>query len=41
MLELSVSKNMKSMTHVKGGGSREGRDTFMSKTKCLQSWVGW
>ena len=25
---------MKSMLHMKGGGSREGSGTFMSKTNC-------
>ena len=36
MFEFSVSKDMKSMLHRKGGNSdsREGSDTFMSKTNC-------
>ena len=32
--EFCVSKDMKSMFHKKGGGSREGSDTFMSNTNC-------
>ena len=32
--ELSVSKDMKSMLHMKGGGSREGIGTFMCNIKC-------
>ena len=34
MFEFSVSKDMKSMIHWMGAGSREGRGTFMSKTNC-------
>jgi hypothetical protein len=32
MFEFCVSKDMKSMLHKRGGGSREGSDTFMSNT---------
>jgi hypothetical protein len=32
MFEFSVSKDMKSMPHRKGGGNREGSDKFMSNT---------
>ena len=34
MFEFSVSKDMKSMLHRKGGGSREGSGTFLSNTIC-------
>jgi hypothetical protein len=34
MLEVSVSKDMISMLHKKGGGSREGSGTFMFNTNC-------
>ena len=34
MLEFSVSRDMKSMVHKKGGGSREGSGTFMPYTNC-------
>ena len=30
ILEIGVSKDMKSMLHVKGGGNMEGSGTFMS-----------
>ena len=33
MFEFGVSKDMKFMLHVKGGGSKEGSGTFMSSTK--------
>ena len=37
MFECSASKDMKSsMLHMKGGGSREGSDTFMSDTNYQQ-----
>jgi hypothetical protein len=32
MFKFSVSKDMKSMLHMMGGGSREGSGTFMSNT---------
>ena len=32
MFEISVSKNMKSMLHMKGGGTRKGSGTFLSNT---------
>ena len=31
-VEFSVSKDMKSMLHRKGGGNREGSGTFMANT---------
>jgi hypothetical protein len=34
MFEFSVSKDIKSMLHVKGGSSREGSGTFMFNTNC-------
>ena len=34
MLEISVGKDMKKRGCNKGGGSREGSDTFMSNTNC-------
>jgi hypothetical protein len=34
MFEFSISKDMISMIHKKGGGSREGSGTFMSNTSC-------
>ena len=34
MFEFSFSEDMKSMLHRKGGGSRQGSDTFMSNTNC-------
>ena len=34
MFEFSVSKDMKSMLHQKGGGNREGSGTFISNTSC-------
>jgi hypothetical protein len=33
MFEFSISKDMKKKCN-KGGGSMEGRDTFMSNTNC-------
>ena len=39
-----IASPMKSMLHIKGGGSRVGSDTFMSNTNCQeienQCWVG-
>jgi hypothetical protein len=35
MFEFSVSKDMKKRYN-KGGGSREGRDMFMSNTTCQE-----
>ena len=34
MFEFSVSKDMKFMLHMKGGGSKQGNGTFMSNTNC-------
>ena len=34
MFEFSVSKDMKSMFHMKGGGRREGSGSFMSNIDC-------
>ena len=34
MFEFSVSKDMVSMFHMKGGGNREGSGTFTSNTNC-------
>ena len=34
MFEFSVRKDMKSMLHKKGRGSREGSNTSMSNTNC-------
>ena len=34
MFEFSVNKDMKSMLHKKGGGSREDSGTFMSNFNC-------
>ena len=44
MFEFSVSEDMKSISHMKGGGNREGSGTFMSNTNCQgienQCWAG-
>ena len=34
MFEFSVSKNMGKKGYNKGGGSKEGSNTFMSNTNC-------
>ena len=34
MFEFSVSKDMKSMVHKKGGDTRESSGTFMSNIDC-------
>ena len=34
MFEFGVSKAMKSILHMKGGGCREGSNTFMSNPNC-------
>ena len=36
MFEFSVNKDMKTIFYRKGGGSREGSDTFMSNTSCQE-----
>jgi hypothetical protein len=37
VFEFSVNKDMKSMLHRKGGGSRESSGTFMSKNPFQES----
>ena len=40
MFEFSVSKDMKSMLHRQGGGTRECSGIFMSETNCqeIENW---
>jgi hypothetical protein len=40
MFEFSVSKDMEKKGYNKGGGSREGSNTFMSDTNCqgIENW---
>ena len=37
MFEFSVSKDMKSILHMKGGGNWEESDTFLSNNNC--QWI--
>ena len=34
MFEVNIGKDMKFMLHMKGGGNREGGNTFMFNTNC-------